>query len=76
MRVLLSTYGWRGDVQPVVPFGRSVRPLVHGSRFRSAADEPRRAAEVEAVQFDTVATAAQGRDALVAAGVLPAGVWR
>ena len=62
----------------MVPFGQSVRPLVHGSRFQSAADEPRRAAELalEAAQFDTVAAAAQGRDALVTTGVTPAGVWR
>ena len=64
MRVLLSTYESRGNVEP----------LVHGSRFRSAADEPRRAAELEAVQFDTVAAPAQGRDALVVTGVLPVGV--
>jgi hypothetical protein len=59
----------------MVPFGQSVRPPVHWSRFRSAADEPRRAAELEAVQFDTVPAAAQGRDVLVATGVTPAGVW-
>jgi vancomycin aglycone glucosyltransferase len=108
VRVLLSTYDSRGDVEPLValalrlrelgaevrvcappdcaglaevgvpmvPFGQSVRPLVYGSRFRPAADEPRRAAELEAVQFDTVAAAAQGRDALVVTGVTPAGVWR
>jgi vancomycin aglycone glucosyltransferase len=108
VRVLLSTYDSRGDVEPLVglavrlrelgaevrvcappdcaglaevgvpmvPVGQSVRPLVHWSRFRSAADEPRRAAELEAVQFDTVAAAAQGRDVLVATGVTPAGVWR
>jgi len=107
VRVLLSAYDSRGDVEPLVglagrlrelgaavrvcappdcaglaevgvpmvPFGQSVRPLVHWSRFRSAADEPRRAAELEAVQFDTVAAAAQGRDVLVATGVTPAGVW-
>src|SRR6266545_6397982 len=61
---------------PMVPFSQSVRPLMHGSRFRSAADEPRRAAELAAVQFDTVAEAPRGRDALEAAGWLAAGVWR
>ena len=108
MRVLLSTYDSRGDVEPLVglavrlpelgaavrvcappdyarlaevgvpmvPFGQSVCPLVHWSRFRSAPDEPRRAAELEAVHFDTVAAAAQGRDVLVATSVTPAGVWR
>jgi hypothetical protein len=64
VRVLLSTYESRGDVEP----------LAHGSRFRSAADEPRRAAELEAVHFDAVAAPAQGRDALVVTGVLPVGV--
>jgi hypothetical protein len=29
-----------------------------------------------AAQFDTVAAAAEGRDARVATGVTPAGVWR
>ena len=68
MRVLLSTYGSRGDVEPMV-----------GSRCgcgHSAADLPRRAAEWVAAQFDTVAAAAEGCDALVATGVMPTGVWR
>jgi vancomycin aglycone glucosyltransferase len=110
MRVLLSAYGSRGCVEPVVglavrlwalgaevrvcappdeefaerlagvgvplvPVGQPVRPMVHGSRFRSAADLPRRAAELIAEKFDTVAAVAEGRDALVATGVTPAGVW-
>jgi vancomycin aglycone glucosyltransferase len=45
---------------PLVPIGQPVRPLVTGATPPSAADLPRRAAE--------------GRDALVASGVLPAGV--
>jgi vancomycin aglycone glucosyltransferase len=61
---------------PLVPVGQPVRPMVHGSRFRSAADVPRRAAELVAAQFDTVAAAAKECDALVATGVMPAGVWR
>ena len=61
MHVLLSTYDSRGDV---------------GSSFRSAGDEPRRAAGLAAAQFDTVAGAVQRRDALVATGVTPPGVWR
>ena len=108
MGVLLSTYGSRGCVEPVVgravrlrargaemrvcappdeevaarpagvgvplaPVGRPVRPLMHGSRFRSAADGPRRAAELIAALFDTVAAAAEGCDALAPA--MPAGVW-
>ena len=107
MRVLLSTYGSRGDVGPMVglavrlralgaempvcappdfaellarvgvplvPVGQPVRPMVHGPTPPSAADLPRRAAELVAAQFDTVAAVAEGCDALVATGVMPAGV--
>jgi vancomycin aglycone glucosyltransferase len=103
--VLLSTYGSRGDVEPLVglavqlrslgaevrvcappdcaerlaevgvplvPVGRPVRPLVHGATPPSAADVPRRAAELIAAQFDTLAAAAKGCDALVATGLFPA----
>jgi vancomycin aglycone glucosyltransferase len=50
-----------------------VRPLLHGAAPPSAAaDVPRRAAEVIAAQFDTLAPAAEGCDALVATGLLPA----
>jgi vancomycin aglycone glucosyltransferase len=95
MRVLLSTYGSRGDVEPMVglavrlralgaellarvgvplvPVGQPVRPLVTGAT-PSAAELPRRAAELVAAQFDTVAAVAEGCDALVATGVMPAGV--
>ena len=99
MRVLLSTYGSRGDVEPMVglavrlralgaevrvcappdfaellarigvpllPIGQPVRPLVSGATPPSAAS-PRRAAEL-------VPAAAEGCDALVATGVMPAGV--
>ena len=48
---------------PLVPAGPPVRP---------PADLPRRAAEVIAAQFDTVAAVAEGCDALVATGLLPA----
>jgi vancomycin aglycone glucosyltransferase len=110
MGVLLSAYGSRGCVEPVVglavrlralgaelpvcappdeevaarlagvgvplvPVGRPVRPLVTGAPPPTAADLPRRAAELVAAQFDTVAAAAEGCDALVATGVMPAGVW-
>jgi vancomycin aglycone glucosyltransferase len=47
---------------PLAPVGQPMRPLVHGSRFRAAADVPRRAAE--------------GCDAPVATGVMPAGGWQ
>ena len=60
---------------PLVPVGQLVRPMVHGATPPSAADLPRRAAELVAAQFDTVAVAAEGYDALVATGVMPAGVW-
>ncbi|MFJ9965133.1 glycosyltransferase [Streptomyces avermitilis] len=108
MRVLLSTYGSRGDVEPLVglavqlrelgaevrvcappdeefaellagvgvplvPFGQSVRALVTGVTPPSAADAPRIAAELVAARFATVAAAAEGCDALVATGLMPAG---
>ena len=111
MRVLLSTYGGRGDVEPLVglavrlrelgaevricappdfsgldrcaerlaevgvplvPAGPPVRPLVHGTPSSSPPDLPRLAAELMAVQFDKLAAAAEGCDALVASGLLPA----
>jgi vancomycin aglycone glucosyltransferase len=108
MRVLVSTYGSPGDVEPLVglavqlralgaevrvcappdfaellarvgvplvPVGRPVRPLVTGAMPPTAADLPRRAAALVAAQFDTVAAVAEGCDALVATGVMPAGVW-
>ena len=57
---------------PLVPVGRPVRSLVHRATPPSAADVPRRAAELIAAQFDTVAAAAEGCDALVASGLMPA----
>ncbi|MGN9841353.1 glycosyltransferase [Nonomuraea sp. H19] len=107
MRVLLSTYGSRGDVEPLaglavrlrelgaevrvcappdeefaqrlagvdmpmVPFGHSARALTTAARPPSAADLPRRAAELIASQFDAVTAAAEGCDALVATGVMSA----
>ncbi len=101
MRVLLSVYGSRGDVQPLVALAVALRDL--GAEVRvcappdadhaellarvgmqlvpvgapirsiaapsSAADLPRRAAEFVATQFDTVAEAAAGCDALLASGL-------
>ncbi|UFR00218.1 glycosyltransferase [Streptomyces sp. Go40/10] len=107
MRVLFSTYGSRGSVEPIaglavrlrelgaevrvcappdeefaerlaevgvplVPTGASVRPLVTTVTPGSAAGLARRAAALMAAQFDTVAAAAEGCDALVATGPLPA----
>ena len=60
---------------PLVPVGQPVRPMVHGATPPPAADLPRRAAELVAARFDTVAAVAEGCDALVATSVLPAGVW-
>jgi hypothetical protein len=45
---------------PLVPVGHPVRPLVHGATPPSAADVPRRAAELIAAQFDKLAAAAEG----------------
>ncbi|WP_084259451.1 glycosyltransferase [Microtetraspora malaysiensis] len=108
MRVLLSTYGSRGDVEPLVglavrlrelgaevrvcappdedfaqrlagvgvpmvPVGRSARALTTAPPpSPSPADLPRRAAELIAGQFDAVTAAAEGCDALVATGMMPA----
>ncbi|MGP3634895.1 glycosyltransferase [Streptomyces sp. 24-1644] len=107
MRVVLSTYGSRGSVEPIaglavrlqelgaearvcappdeefakrlaevgvemVPTGRPVRPLVTTVTPGSAEGLAQRAAELMAAQFDTVAAAAGGCDALVATGPLPA----
>jgi len=57
---------------PLVPAGEPVRALVHGATPPSAAGVPRRAAELIAGWFDKVAAAAEGCDALVASGVIPA----
>jgi vancomycin aglycone glucosyltransferase len=57
---------------PLVPVGEPVRPLVHGVTPPSAADVPRLIAELIAAWFDKVAAAAEGCDALVASGLMPA----
>jgi len=59
---------------PLVPVGEPVRPLVHGTTPPSAADVPRLIAELIAAWFDKVAAAAEGCDALVASGLMPAAV--
>ncbi|MGW7437580.1 glycosyltransferase [Streptomyces sp. NPDC054849] len=106
MRVLLSTYGSRGSVEPMaglaeqlresgaqvrvcappdeefakrlaefgvetVPMGRPVRALVGSVTPGSAVGLAQRAAELMTAQFDTVAAAAEGCDALVVTGPLP-----
>ncbi|EPH43828.1 hypothetical protein STRAU_3146 [Streptomyces aurantiacus JA 4570] len=56
---------------PLVPTGAPVRPLVTTVVPGSAAGLAERAAALMAAQFDTVAAAAEGCDALVATGPLP-----
>ncbi|MET9852834.1 glycosyltransferase [Streptomyces sp. NPDC006450] len=106
MRVVLSTYGSRGAVEPMaglavrlrefgahvrmcappdeefavrlaglgvelVPAGNPVRPLVTSVTPGSAQGLAQRAEDLMAAQFDVVAAAAEGGDALVATGPLP-----
>lgn len=59
---------------PFVPLGGSVRELVHGAKPATPADAPRVAAALVASQFDTVGEAARGCDAVVATGLMPAGL--
>jgi len=59
MRVLLSTYGSRGDVEPLVGLAAELRAL--GAEVRVCAPPD--------------CAAAEGCDAPVATGVMPAGVW-
>lgn len=108
MRVLLSTWGSRGDVEPLaglavrlrdlgaevrvcappddefvallaragmplVPLGPAVHSVVAGARPPSAEDAFRLAAELVAARFHTLSAAAEGCDALVATGLMPAG---
>ena len=58
--------------------GLAVQSRAHrrGDAGVRAAGLPRRAAELVAAQFDTVAAAAEGCDALMAPGFMPAGAWR
>jgi vancomycin aglycone glucosyltransferase len=55
---------------PLVPVGQSARALTTAASPPSSL--PRRAAELIASQFDAVTAAAEGCDALVATGMLPA----
>ena len=82
MRVLSSTYGSRGDVEPMV--GLAVRLWALGAEeVRVCAPlvpvgQPVRpmqhAAGLVAARFDTVAAVAEGCDALAAGGAMTAGV--
>jgi vancomycin aglycone glucosyltransferase len=55
---------------PLVPFGVSVRAMLTGA---AQADRPQFAADFVAAHFGTIAEAAEGCDALVATGLMPAG---
>jgi len=59
---------------PLVAAGEPVRALVHRATPPSPEDVPRLTAELIATWFDTVGAAAEGCDALVASGVIPAAV--
>jgi vancomycin aglycone glucosyltransferase len=59
---------------PLVPAGDPVRALVHREKPPSPEDVPRLTAELIATWFDTVAAAAEGCDAIVGSGVVPAAV--
>jgi vancomycin aglycone glucosyltransferase len=63
----------RADV-PLVPVGDPIREFLHGQKPATPADAPATAARLVAMQFDTVAQAAEGCDAVVASGLMPAGV--
>ncbi|MDX3454006.1 glycosyltransferase [Streptomyces sp. ME02-8801-2C] len=107
MRVLLSTYGSRGDVQPMaalavalrelgarvrvcapsdeefakllagvgvefVPAAEPVRAVVTGAAPMTPEALPQRAAALTAAQYEAVLAAAEGCDAVVATGLVPA----
>ena len=107
MRVCLSTWGSRGDVEPMaalalrlrergadvrlcappdftdlatragvplIPMGEPIREFLHGVKPATPADAPQTAANLIAMQFDTVARVARDCDAVVASGLMPAGV--
>jgi vancomycin aglycone glucosyltransferase len=107
MRVLLSTYGSRGDVEPMaglavqlqalgaeavmcappdqefaelltragVPLAPAFSPVrqwvSNAMMKRPAVDLPQRAAEMVAAQFEAIAAAAEGCDAIVATDLFP-----
>lgn len=108
MRVLLTTWGSRGDVEPLVglavalrglgaevrvcappdedfakllarvgvplvPLGPTVRSVVAGTKPPTAEDAFRLAPELVAARFHTLGAAAEGCDALLATGLMPAG---
>ncbi|MEV4921420.1 glycosyltransferase [Streptomyces roseoverticillatus] len=109
MRVLLLSYGSRGDIEPMlglavelraagvevqvcappdfaelldgaglplVPLGPSIREMaskaVTGAEPAPAKSLPQRAAEIFAATYDSVSAVAEGCDAVVATGLIPA----
>ncbi|WP_190813399.1 glycosyltransferase [Saccharopolyspora pogona] len=108
MRVLLTTWGSRGDVEPLaglavalrelgaearvcappdeefakllervgvplVPLGPTVRSVVANPKPPTAQDAFQLAPALVAARFDTLTAAAEGCDALLATGLMPAG---
>jgi vancomycin aglycone glucosyltransferase len=108
VRVLMTTWGSRGDVEPLaglavavqelgaeavvcappdedfvellaragvpmVPLGPTVRSVVARDKPPTADDAFRLASELVAARFETLTEAAQGCDALLATGLMPAG---
>ncbi|MBC3981530.1 glycosyltransferase family 1 protein [Streptomyces sp. AC536] len=108
MRVLLTTWGSRGDVEPLaglavalrglgvearvcappdeefatllarvgvplVPLGPTVRSVVAGPKPPTTEDAFRLAPQLVAARFDALTAEAQGCDALLATGLMPAG---
>jgi Flavodoxin-like fold len=65
-----------GASVPLVPVGPPVRAMVTGTTPPSAVDLHWRAAKLVAGQSGTVAAAAEGCDALMAGGVMQAGMRR
>jgi vancomycin aglycone glucosyltransferase len=59
---------------PLIALGQSLRDMLHGGKALTPGDAPRMAAALVAMQFDTVADAADGCDAVVASGLMPAGL--
>jgi vancomycin aglycone glucosyltransferase len=57
---------------PLVPVGEPVHQLVHGTTPPSKVDVPRVASDLIATQLEKLTAAAEGSDAVVASGVVPA----
>jgi vancomycin aglycone glucosyltransferase len=58
---------------PLVPLGPAVRSVVAGTKPPTAEDAFRLAPALVAARFDTLTAAAEGCDALLATGLMPAG---